>query len=433
MSELKKIDKIEIRSEEVQDILGATPRWIIRAGISVILLVVVALLIGSWFFKYPDIIQSRITLTTQNPPASLIAKSSGKITGIFVSEKQEVKQNQIIAIIENTANYQDVLKLETLLNKQKENSLLIDSINFALGELQQSYSAYSRLLHDYINFKELDYYNKKIESVKQQKRDFRLYYDRLWAQRGMKEQELKLAKQQFERDKSLFEKDVYSKSDFEKTQKQYLQEKLSFENIRTTLANTQMQINQLDQQILDLQLQESKEQNRQEIAIEEAQQNLKSQIKQWKQRYLIISPIEGKVTFTKIWSKNQNVQTGEIVATIIPQKATDIIGKVEIPAVGVGKVKLGQTVNIKFDNFPYMEFGLLRGTIKSISLIPIQTENGAIYTAEIEIPDTLISNYGKQLKFSQEMTGTAEIITDDIRLLERFLNPLKSIWRNNIE
>jgi len=182
-----------------------------------------------------------------------------------------------------------------------------------------------------------------------------------------------------------------------------------------------------------LQLQESKEQSRQQIAIEEALQNLKSQIKQWKQRYLIISPIEGKVTFTKIWSKNQNVQTGEIVVTIIPTKATNIIGKIQIPAIGVGKVKLGQTVNIKFDNFPYMEFGLLRANIKSISLIPIQTEKGAIYTAEVEIPNTLISNYGKHLKFSQEMTGTADIITDDIRLLERFLNPLKSIWRKNIE
>ena len=426
--ELNKLDKIEIRSEEVQDILGATPSWIIRAGISVILLVVISLLIGSWFFKYPDIIQSRISLTTQNPPASLIAKNSGKITDIFVSEKQVVKQNQIIAIIENTANYQDVLTMDSFLNLN-----LNLNFNINLGEIQQSYSSFSRLINDFQSFKQLDYYNKKIESVKQQKRDFQLYYDRLWTQRGMKEQELELAKKQFERDKSLFEKDVYSKSDFEKAEKQYLQEKLSFENIRTTLANTQMQINQLDQQILDLQLQESKEQNQQEIAIEEAQQNLKSQIKQWKQRYLIISPIDGKVTFTKIWSKNQNVQTGEIVATIIPKKATDIIGKVEIPAIGVGKVKLGQTVNIKFDNFPYMEFGLLRGTIKSISLIPIQTENGAIYTAEIEIPDTLISNYGKHLKFSQEMTGTADIITDDIRLLERFLNPLKSIWRNNIE
>jgi len=425
--ELNKLDKIEIRSEEVQDILGATPSWIIRAGISVILLVVISLLIGSWFFKYPDIIQSRISLTTQNPPASLIAKNSGKITDIFVSEKQVVKQNQIIAIIENTANYQDVLTMDSFLNLN-----LNLNFNINLGEIQQSYSSFSRLINDFQSFKQLDYYNKKIESVKQQKRDFQLYYDRLWTQRGMKEQELELAKKQFERDKSLFEKDVYSKSDFEKAEKQYLQEKLSFENIRTTLANTQMQINQLDQQILDLQLQESKEQNQQEIAIEEAQQNLKSQIKQWKQRYLIISPIDGKVTFTKIWSKNQNVQTGEIVATIIPQKATDIIGKVEIPAVGVGKVKLGQTVNIKFDNFPYMEFGMIRGKIKNISLVPEMTSEGAYYTAEIDMPDVLISNYGKQLKFSQEMTGTAEIITDDVRLLERFLQPLKSILRNNM-
>ena len=53
--------------------------------------------------------------------------------------------------------------------------------------------------------------------------------------------------------------------------------------------------------------------------------------------------------------------------------------------------------------------------------------------AEIEIPDTLISNYGKELKFSQEMAGTAEIITDDIRLLERFFNPIKSIWKKSIE
>lgn len=85
------------------------------------------------------------------------------------------------------------------------------------------------------------------------------------------------------------------------------------------------------------------------------------------------------------------------------------------------------------DYFQYMKFGLLQGKIKSFSLTPTRTQNGSFYTAEIEMPDTLISNYGKHLKFSQEMTGTAEIITDDIRLLERFLNPLKSIWKKNIE
>jgi HlyD family secretion protein len=280
---------------------------------------------------------------------------------------------------------------------------------------------------------ELDYYNNKIESTEKQIKDFKIYYNRLWEQRNMKEQELKIAEMQFERDKKLFEKNVYSKSDYEKAEKTYLQEKLSFENIRSTLANTQMQINQLDQQILDLQLQKSKEEQSQVIALEESAQNLNTQIKQWKLRYLIIAPISGNVTFTKIWSENQNVQTGEIVATIIPNEATNIIGKVAIPSAGVGKVKEGQTVNIKLNNFPYMEFGILKGTIRNISLVPIQSENGAIYTAEVELSDSLISNYGKQLKFSQQMTGTAEIITDDLRLLERFFNPLKAIWKKNVE
>ncbi len=433
MEDLEKINKIEIRSEEVQDVLGASPRWIVRAGISVILLVVVSLLIGSWFFRYPDIIQSEITITTQNPPASIQAMNSGKITDILVKESDKVQKQQIIAIIENTANFQDVILLEIQLRNFVNIQDFQDTNQYSLGEIQQYYSSFQRLLKDYKNFQKLDYYNNKIESTKKQKQDFKVYYNRLWEQRNMKEQELKIAEMQFERDKKLFEQNVYSKSDYEKAEKTYLQEKLSFENIRSTLANTQMQINQLDQQILDLQLQKSKEEQSQVIALEESAQNLNTQIKQWKLRYLIIAPISGNVTFTKIWSENQNVKTGEIVATIIPNEATNIIGKVAIPSAGVGKVKEGQTVNIKLNNFPYMEFGILKGTIRNISLVPIQSENGAIYTAEVELSDSLISNYGKQLKFSQQMTGTAEIITDDLRLLERFFNPLKAIWKKNVE
>lgn len=427
------ISQIEIRSEEVQEILGKSPQWIIRVGISLILAVVIALLIGSWFFKYPDIISSKITLTTENPPATLKAMTSGKITEMFYRESDLVKPNDVIAIVENTANYNDIKTLKTILDTSLTFNTTLSTLNLNLGELQQSYSSYLRLLKDYQSFKELDYYQMKIQSVKQQQYDYNLYYNRLWEQRTIQEKELKLAQIQYQRDKDLYENGVYAKADFEKSEKTFLGQKLSFESARTNLANTQMQINQLDQQILDLKLQETKELGRQEIALQEALENLKSQLKAWQQRYLIQSPIDGKVTFTKVWSKNQNIQTSEIVATVIPKEKTNIIGKLEISAVGVGKVKTGQKVNIKFDNFPHMEFGLLKGKVKNISLVPTITEQGAVYTAEISLPDTLISNYGKELKFSQEMTGTAEIITDDVRLLQRLLNPLKFIWKKSIE
>ena len=94
---------------------------------------------------------------------------------------------------------------------------------------------------------------------------------------------------------------------------------------------------------------------------------------------------------------------------------------------GAGKVKVGQKVNIKFVNYPYMEYGIVRGIIKTISLIPIESN----YTVEVEFPQGLKTNYNKTLVFTQEMQGSAEIITEDIRLIERFLNPLKAVWKKN--
>ena len=96
-----------------------------------------------------------------------------------------------------------------------------------------------------------------------------------------------------------------------------------------------------------------------------------------------------------------------------------------------GKVfgaKAGQMVNVKFDNFPHMEYGMLRVPIRNISLVPIAVnETGKAYILEVVFPEKLITNYGKELTFSQEMTGTAEIITEDLRLLDKFINPIKAV------
>jgi HlyD family secretion protein len=195
-----------------------------------------------------------------------------------------------------------------------------------------------------------------------------------------------------------------------------------------------MQINQLRQQILDNNIQKANELKTYEIQIEEALQGFKSQLAKWKQSYLIVSPIDGKVSFNKIWFENQSISAGDLVVTIIPKEEMRIIGKADIPSTGIGKVKSGQTVNIKLDNYPYMEFGMIKAKIKNISLVPITTEQGIFYTAEIELNDSILTtNYNKSIPFSQNMTGIAEIITDDVRLLERFLNPLRSIWKESVK
>jgi HlyD family secretion protein len=104
--------EIELRSEEVQEIIGRTPNRLIQYGITVIFSIVVLLLVGSFFFKYPDVIHARIVLTGNNPPAEIKARTNGKITQFFIKDKQYVKKDEILGIIESTADYNDFQKLK---------------------------------------------------------------------------------------------------------------------------------------------------------------------------------------------------------------------------------------------------------------------------------------------------------------------------------
>jgi hypothetical protein len=72
---------------------------------------------------------------------------------------------------------------------------------------------------------------------------------------------------------------------------------------------------------------------------------------------------------------------------------------------------------------------MVKGIVRSISLVP---ENNA-YTVEVSLPHGLTTFYGEKLEFSQEMQGTAEIITEDTRLLTRIIRPLRYLVQKNLK
>jgi len=75
-----------------------------------------------------------------------------------------------------------------------------------------------------------------------------------------------------------------------------------------------------------------------------------------------------------------------------------------------------------------MEYGMVKAFVKTISIMPEKE----FYSVELEIPDGLRTNYNRNLEFTQSLQGTAEIITEDIRLLVRILNPLKSLFKKQL-
>ena len=105
-------NNIELRSEEVQEILGEVPAWILRRGITLTAIIVVVILLGSAFFKYPDVITSSVVLTSTNPAISIVAKSSGRIQHLYINHNQYIDKGSYLAVIENSAKPHDVLYLK---------------------------------------------------------------------------------------------------------------------------------------------------------------------------------------------------------------------------------------------------------------------------------------------------------------------------------
>lgn len=159
--------------------------------------------------------------------------------------------------------------------------------------------------------------------------------------------------------------------------------------------------------------------------MEIAFKNMRTELNQWIQTFAIVAPYDGKASFSKYWSIGQYVTPGEEVMTIIPVE-NQLVGKLLLPTAKSGKVKIGQKVNIKLDSYPYIEFGVVQGTVQAISMMPYEKN----YLVDVTLPNGLYTNYGKNLQFSQEMPGTAEIITEDVTLFDRIYNPIRSVLVN---
>ncbi|HSO88378.1 MAG TPA: HlyD family efflux transporter periplasmic adaptor subunit [Draconibacterium sp.] len=435
----EKANSIELRSDEVQEIMGTPPKWIVRWGIVIISVVLMVLLAGSYFYKYPDLINARVTIVSENPPISVVARSDGKLDKIFVADKQQVEANALLGIIENPADYEDAYELIKFLDSiqpwfsQPEMfSTLLFNKEYSLGQNHAYYSSLVSQLREYQTSVSFNTYEQRIISLEKQVTDYANYYEKLRQQISVLNEDYILASSQFHRDSALHTRKVMSDVDFEKSEAAMLKQKYAYQNAMTNLASTQITMNQLKQQIQEQKVLKAETENKLLAALKEKYDNLVNQLKAWEQAFVLKTPIGGQVTFTNFWSVNQFVSSGNVVFTVVPDNEQKIIGKATVPIAGAGKVEVGQRVNIKLDNYPYMEFGLLEGKITNISMVPVSNEKGGYYTAEIELFNKLITNYKKELPFNQEMQGNAEIITKDRRLIERLIEPLVSIFREKI-
>ncbi|MFO8234394.1 MAG: HlyD family efflux transporter periplasmic adaptor subunit [Bacteroidales bacterium] len=427
--EKNEANNINLRSEEVKEILGRPPRWLIRWGITLIFLLIVLLIFGSWFFSYPDVVTAPITVTTENPPARIVARTSGKIEQLFVIDGQDVEEGQPLAVIENPAYFKHVMQLEDNLKTSRERlrngNIANDNFeeHYRLGDIQSYYATFIKRLDDFQHFQALNYHQQTIVMLQNEKEKYRQHYRKLERQRDISRREYRLALKQYERDSALYAQDVIPEAELEKSETAMLAKQQALEQTEVSLSNAEIQLSKIDQNIKETELQFENQLNQYSISLFEAYDNLEAAIDKWKENYFLEAPVNGKVSFTEYWSENQYVESGRRVMTVISAHEGEMIGKMQLPFNGAGKVEEGQQVNIRFANYPYLEYGMVEGEVRSVSLVPEDN----VYTVEVAFPDGLTTFYGEELEFSREMQGVGEIITEDTRLLERIVRPLRYV------
>ena len=426
-------EELNIYSEEVKDVLSKPPRALFRWGNTILLVFIIIIFMLSWLIKYPDVVVAQAVLTTEIPPQKEFARASGKIDSLFVKNYQEITKNTPLAIIENTAKYKDVMYLKSILDTLKVSPS--ESFYFPLdkmpilflGDIENQFSVFENSYIQYnLNRESQSFLNNDLAntySLTQLK--YRL--KTLINQKGLNKKEIFFKKKDLDRSEKLFSKGVISKQELENKNLEYIKAERNFKNINVSIS----QIKENISTTTNFKTQATINNTREEInllkGVIQSLDKLKRAIKEWELKYLFKSNIKGTVSFMKIWNKNQTINNGDFIFTIIPKNHANYVCKVQAPILNSGKVKVGQSVNIKLSSYPDNEYGVLKGKVKSISLIP---NNEGLYLLDVLVAEKLITTYNKELEFKQEMEGIAEIITEDLRLIERVFYQFKEIFKN---
>jgi multidrug resistance efflux pump len=415
---------------EIREMLGRPPSWILRWGMVLIGAVLVVVFVLAAVVAYPEVVVARVQLTTATPTIQVVARVSGKLERLLVKDQEKVKEGQLLGVLENTAVDKDVILLSGFMDSVPLEPLQRASLpesNLQLGRMQPAYAAFWEQWQDYQYYLERKGYRRQIRALRAQVDHLKQMNVALEVQEATLEGEVALARKHFYRIDSLRQKGALAAVDAENAERDYLQVRRQLEQLQTNRIANQVRMEELSVDIANLELQGKDELASRWLAVMEQWQNLKSALQAWKQDFWIVAPIDGQVSISRIWGSQQFVEANQPILSIAPESVgVRKIGRGLLAGTRTGRIEANDPVNIRLDAYPYREFGLLKGSVNQLAPVP---EDGR-YLLEVYLPDTLITTYGTPIPFRQDMEGTARIITEKRSILTRIFDRIYDLLHN---
>ena len=415
---------------EIEEIISNKLPSIVRWGTVYFLLLLLMLAFICWVIQYPDIVNTKAKLTSINAPKEVVTKTAGKLIKLFAKENEFTNEGSILGYLESTASHEEIIRLSdnmdsllSLINKNNIHAMLpyLNSQPQNLGELQQSYQIFQQSFINFRNYISGGFYLSKKILLSKDAAFMQKLHNNLLHQKGLNIQDLALAQKTFDANQSLKNDKVIADIEYRNESSKLINKKLTLPQINSAIISNESLQNEKQKEIMELENTIAQ----QKSIFSQSLNTFKSQVDDWKKKYLLIAPVAGKITFATFLQENQHLQANQIICFINPGNA-EYYAEVYIPQNNFGKVKTGQEVLLKFAAYPFQEYGSIKGKIDFIS--NITTDSG--YLAKVILPDGLFTSYKKQIQFREGLNAQGEIITQNMRLLQRFYyNIIKQVNR----
>lgn len=140
------------------------------------------------------------------------------------------------------------------------------------------------------------------------------------------------------------------------------------------------------------------------------------------------SKLSGQVHFVDFWKIGIEVKRGDFLLRIVPTNHGPYTGRLKVPMKQVAKIRKGQQVRIYLSENIMLKNDIIESTVQHISTVP--DENGFL-SVEVKIGEKLVTINDKNISYIPGTIGKAEIIVEDLRLIERFFYQLRNVFNKN--
>ncbi len=409
--------------EDKQQVIGSSPSFLLRYGITFVFIGVMVLVILGSIIRYPDRVSAPLIIINEQPPTRVISKISGTVR-LLVENSETVSKGQLLGYIGDAYHYQDILKVDSIIKLGNFQYLFLADVN--LGPLQSTFSELALLRAQIDELEEGQQFKSQQHLLEIQLLSEKKLKLSLTSRLEILDGKLKLALEEYNRNQQLLNNGSISKVVFEQSELRYLDARFDLVNAQSDLERAKANILSLKNQITSSKLSYETALSASQRRYSLQQKEFIAKLEEWKNNFLLFAPQTGVVSLTSINYSGEIVSINSEVLSVSPNvEIPNLNGILSVSGGSSGKIKIGMKSIIRLEGYPHQEFGSLTGEVTKVAQVP----GNQGYQINIEIPNST-TTYGIHIPLRHEMLGTALIITEDRTILDRIFDVLKDAFRN---